>query len=77
MHIGAATTENSVEAPQKLNYIESGNSTSGYIPKENKNTNSERFMHTYVYGSTTDSGQYIEATSVSRNGKYIQWNVSH
>jgi len=51
MLTGAAIMENSTEIPQKTknkSAILSSNSTSGYLPKENENTNSKRYMHPYV-----------------------------
>ena len=40
--------ENSMEGPQKIKNrtaIQSSNFTSGYLHKENENTNSKRYMH--------------------------------
>ena len=47
LKINTATVENSLEIPQKLKEatIRSSNSTSGYLSKENKTTNSKRYMH--------------------------------
>ena len=42
MSTGEAAMENNTEVPQKIknrNFIQSSNSTSGYLSKENKNTN--------------------------------------
>ena len=61
-------TENSMEVPQKVknrNTIWSSNSTTGYLPKENENTKSKRYVHLYVYCSIIYNGQDIEATQVS------------
>ena len=44
---GTATMENSMEVPQKIKNkttILSSNFTSGYLSKENENTNSKRYM---------------------------------
>ena len=48
--------------------MQSSNSTAGYLPKENKSNNSERYMHPYVYFSSIHNNQYMEATQVSING---------
>ena len=48
----AATMENSMESPQKINtrtIIRSRNSTSGCLLKTFENTNSKRHMHCYVH----------------------------
>ena len=48
MQIGAATMENSMEFPQKIKNrttILSSNSTTGYLPEENENSNSNRYLH--------------------------------
>ena len=55
--------ENSMKGSQKIKHIAtiwSSNSTSGYFFKENKNTNSKRYMDTYVHCSTIYSSQYME-----------------
>ena len=49
---GAATLENSMEGPQKIKNrttLQSSNHTTGYLPKEYKNTNSKGYMHPYFY----------------------------
>ena len=49
-----STTENSMELPQQITYrtnIWSSSFTSGYLPKENKNTNSKRYIYPNVYSS--------------------------
>ena len=48
MQIGAATLENSMEAPQitkNRTTILSSNSTPGYASEENEDSNSKRYMH--------------------------------
>lgn len=48
MSIGTATMENIHRGSSKIRnktHIWSSNSTSGYLYKESKNTNSERYMH--------------------------------
>ena len=52
MSIGATTMENSTEFFKKLN-----NSTSGYLSKENENTNSNGYMHPYVHFSIIYNSQ--------------------
>ena len=42
--------------------IGSSNSTSAYLPKVNKNTNSKRYMHYYVHCSIIYNNQDMEAT---------------
>ena len=64
MQIGAATVENSIEIPEK---IESGSpfwhsvSTSGNIYEETKNTNLKEHKHPYVHCSVVYSCQDMEA----------------
>ena len=63
MQTGVATVENSMEAPQKINNrttIQYSNSTMGYLPKENENTNLKRHMHPYVYCSIIYNGQDMD-----------------
>ena len=58
MWIGAATMENSMEGPQKLNKttIWSSNATSVYLSeKKNENTKLKRYMHPHVYCGFPDS----------------------
>ena len=57
--------ENSMEIPQKTKTRTikwSRNSTPGYIAKENKNTNSKRYMHPNVHSSIIYNSQDTEAT---------------
>ena len=68
MQTGAATVENSMEFSQKItssNAIWSSNTTTGYLPKKTKNTNSYRYMHHYIYRSIICNSQDMEATQVS------------
>ena len=51
MYTGATTLENSVEVSQSTKNrttIGSGNSITGYIPKENEMTNSQRYPYSKV-----------------------------
>ena len=70
MQIGEATVENSMDIPQKVRnktILQSSNCTTGYLPKEHKNTNSMGCMHLYVYSSIIYNSQDIEAAVVSIN----------
>ena len=52
MEIGAATMKNNMEVLQNIlsrTNICSSNSTSGYLGRENENTNSKRYMHPHVH----------------------------
>ena len=54
-----------MEVPQKIKNrttIQSNNSTPGYLPKENENTNSERYMYPYGHCRITYNSQDMEAT---------------
>ena len=42
--------------------IQSGNHTSGYLSKENENTNWKRYIYPYVHSSIIYSNQDMEAT---------------
>ena len=60
--------ENSMEIPQKTkhrNTIQSNNSTSGHLSKENENTNLKRYMYHYVYCSIIYNSQNMEAIHAS------------
>ena len=46
----------------KIRTIRPGNSTPGYISKENKNTNSKRYMHPNVHHSIIYKNKDVEAT---------------
>ena len=57
--------ENITEVPQKVenrSTIRSSDSSPGYQSEENKNTNLERYLYSYVYCSIIYSSQNIEAT---------------
>ena len=63
--IGTATMENSTEVPQDIKNratIWSSNSTSGYLSKETKNTNSKRYMSSHVHFSIIYESQDMEIT---------------
>jgi len=58
MQTGAAAVGNGMEVPQKIknrNIIQSSNSTTGHLTKENKNTNLKRNMYPYAHCSIYNS----------------------
>ena len=60
--------ENHKEIPQKIkneSLIWSNNSNNGYLPKENKNTNLKRYIHSYIYCNIIYNRQNMEVTWVS------------
>ena len=69
--MGAAAMENSTKVSLKIKNrttTQSSNPTSGYIAKENKNTNLKSYMHPYVDGSIIHNSQDMETTYVAING---------
>ena len=57
-----------MEVPQKVKNrttLQSSNHTTGYLPKEYKNTNSKGYMHLYVYSSIIYNSQIMETAQVS------------
>ena len=64
--IGAPTAENSKKLPQKVKnrttILSSYFTYAVYLPEENKNTNSKRYMHPNVHSSIIYNGQDMEAT---------------
>ena len=75
---GCGHYRNSREVPQKIKNritIWSSNSTPGYFFKENKNTNSKRYMHTYVHCSIIYNNQDMEITYMSINRWMEKENV--
>ena len=63
VQIGAATMENTMEAPQKIkNYhmIQQFH-FSVDLSEENENTNSKRYFHLHVHWSIIDNSQDIKA----------------
>ena len=57
--------ENSMAVPQKIKKNKTvlpSSSTSEYLPKENKNTNSERYRNLNIYFSIIYNNQNMEAT---------------
>ena len=70
MQTGAATVEHSMEGLQKIKTITtlwSSNYTTGYLPKEYKNTNLKGYIHSYIYCSIIYNSQIMEAAQVSIN----------
>ena len=64
MWIGAATTENKMEIPQKIKNrttMQSNNSKSVYLSRQNQNTNCKRYLHSYVHCSVIYNSQGMEA----------------
>ena len=65
LQIGVTTVENSVGLPQKIKIrgtIWPSNSTPRFLPKENKISDSKRYMHPYVNHHTFCNSQDMEAT---------------
>lgn len=65
MLIGVATTEDSMEIPEKIkhkNTIWSNNSTLRYLPEENLNTNLKKVYALHVYCSIINNRQSTGAT---------------
>ena len=61
----AATVAHGMVGPQKIKnraIIQSSNSTSGYIYKENKNANSKRHTHPSVHSNIIYNSQGMGAT---------------
>ena len=78
MYIGAATVENSMELPQKTKNrvaIWFSNPTPGHISGEN--SNSKRYIHSYVHSSTVYNSQNMEAISVSTERWVNKEDVVH
>ena len=64
LQIGAATMENNMEFPHKINDKTTTwpiNSTSAYLSKEIQNTNLKSYMHPYDHWSVIYNSQDIEA----------------
>ena len=60
--------ENNMQAHQKIEnrtYVQFSNFSTGYLSKENKNTNLKMYMYPYVHCTFVYSSQDIEATLVS------------
>ena len=67
MKIGATTVENNIEVSQKTKSRTSiwpSSSTPGYIAEQNKNTNSNVYLHPNVHSSVIYNCQDMEAAGV-------------
>lgn len=65
MWIGAVTMGNSTKVPQKIENratMWSSNSTSGYLEKENENTNSYRYIEPHIHWSIIYNSQGMKTT---------------
>ena len=72
MQTGAATMEKSADFPQKIKNetsLSPSNSTSGYLSKENQNTNSKGCMYPCIHCNIIDNSQDTEATKVPISGR--------
>ena len=70
MQTDAAPVDNSIEIPPKIKTrttLQLSNHTTGYLPKEYKNTNSKGYMHPSVYNSIIYNSQIMEIAQVSIN----------
>ena len=52
--------------------IRSNTFSSGYLPKENKSSNSKRYIHPYVHCSITYSSQDMGASKCPSIGEWIK-----
>ena len=74
MQIGAATMENSMEIPQKIqngSAFRPSSATSGNISEGTQNTNLKEHKHLYVHCSVIYNLQDMEAAQVSIN----RWDI--
>ena len=66
---GAATVEDIMEVPQKIESrttLGSSNHTTGYLPKEYKDINSKGgYIHPYIYCSIIYDSQDLEVAQIS------------
>ena len=70
MQTGAATLENSVEVPQKIENkttLGPSNSTTRNLSKGYKNADLKGHMHPNVYSSATNKSQIMERAQMSIN----------
>ena len=77
---GAATTENSVEATQKIKNrttIQSSNPTSGYSFIRDEISISKRYLHSQVHRSIIYSSQEVKTTQMSINRQMYNENVDY
>ena len=62
VYSSTATMEKSMEVPQKIKNKTISYYISGYLSKENKNTNSKRYIHPMLYCSIICNSQDLETT---------------
>ena len=70
MQTGAATLENSMEAPQKVKNrasLQPSNCTTRYLSKEYKHSDSKAYLHPSVYSSNVHNSQTMERAQMSIN----------
>ena len=70
MLTGTATTENSMEVPQKIKsgtVLWPNHSTSGNLSEETQHINSKEYKHPYVHCSVMYNRQDMESAQVSFN----------
>ena len=70
MQTDAAPVDNSIEIPPKIKTrttLQLSNHTTGYLPKEYKNTNSKGYTHPYIYSSIIYNSQIMEAPQMPTN----------
>ena len=71
MQTGAATLENSMEVPQKVENratLGPSNCTTGYLPQRYKCSNLKGHLHPSVYSSNVHNSQTMERDKMSING---------
>ena len=72
MQAGAATLENSMEAPQKTKNrttLRPSNCTTRYLSRGYRSAVSKGHMHPKVYSSTIDNSQSMERAQMSIDGR--------
>ena len=67
MQVGAATLENSMEVPQKVENRATlrPSNTTGYLPKVYRNTDSKGYMHPNICSSIINNSQTMERAQMS------------
>ena len=64
LEIGTALMENNMVDPQKIKTRTTRSSTSGKIPKGNKNTNLKRYLHLRIHSSVIYNSRDMETICV-------------
>ena len=70
MHVGAATLENNMEVPQKVENkatLRPNNCTTGYLPQRYKCSDPKGHLDTNVYSSDVHNSQTVETAQMSIN----------